>query len=116
MRATRLAAIVARSLGEVTAERAKVTRLLLRGSPDLMCSNIMCGSFGGGCACRLALALSRAPALEEIDVRDSALPTLPLEALEALPSLKRVRAEGNALSESARAALAASRIADIVDI
>lgn len=116
MRATWCVGIVARSLREATAERASVTRLLLRGSPDLVCSNIMCGSFGGGCACRLALALSRAPALEELDVRDSALPTLPLEALEALPALKRVRAEGNALSPGARAALAASRIAGIVDV
>jgi hypothetical protein len=76
----------------------------------------MCASFGGGCACRLALALSRAPLLEEIDVRDSGLPTLPLDVLEALPALRRVRAEGNALTAASHAALAASKIAHLVDV
>jgi len=115
-RAARGLATVARSLAAAFAARATVRVLDLRGSADLVCANIMCGGLGGACVCRLALALSRLQALEELDVRGAALAALPTAALAALPALARVDARGNPLGAAAaaeaRAALGARLVLD----
>lgn len=98
------AVVAARSLAEAYALREVATALLLRGHADLRCVNIMCEQVGRGCACRLALSLSRMRALRRVDVARNALPTLPASLFE-LPALEAVSAGGNALREFPAAAL-----------
>lgn len=89
--------VVARSLSAAFELRATATHLLLAGSPDLRCMNLMCQHCGGGCACRLALALERMPALVELDVSGNSLTALPDLAASA-PRLTTLRASRNLLS------------------
>jgi hypothetical protein len=88
--------LTCRSYAEAYAHRATAVRLLLRASPDVACANLMCEHVGGGCACRLSLALERMPLLEHIDVRGNGLPALPAPIF-APPRLRVLRAAGNAL-------------------
>jgi hypothetical protein len=74
----------------------------------------MCGSFGGGCACRLALALSRHTSLEVLDVADAALPTLP-ETVGELRALRVLLAPRNRLV-ALPAALGSARALEELDV
>ena len=103
---------VARSLAAAYAARATVTALLLPASPDLVCATLMCASLGGGCACRLALTLSRLEALEELDVSGNALPALPDAAFEPR-ALRRVAAARNALAALPRALRGAAALEEL---
>ena len=106
---------VARSLAAAAALRGGATSLLLGGSADLACANVLCGSFPGGCACRLALALSRhGAALEELDVSDAALPALP-DAVGELRALRVLRAPRNRLA-ALPAALRGARALEELDV
>lgn len=88
---------IARSLSEAFSLRDIATSLLLRGHADVKCVNIMCEQVGRGCACRLALSLSRMRAVQHVDVADNALPTLPASLFE-LPAIQAIVASNNALS------------------
>jgi Leucine-rich repeat (LRR) protein len=57
----------------------------------------MCEKVGQGCACRLALTLSRMEALRELDVSHNTLRVLP-DAVASLPRLRVLSAAGNALT------------------
>jgi Leucine-rich repeat (LRR) protein len=73
---------VARSLAEAFALRNSATKLLLRNSPDLRCSNLMCEKVTLGCACKLALSLSRLTRLEQLDIAENKLTILPDSLLQ----------------------------------
>lgn len=93
----RAASIVAHSLDSAYKLRATATSLLLSSSPELRCVNLMCEKVGYGCACRLALTVSRMPALLELDVSHCALDSLP-ESVWGCGTLTRLIANGNLLT------------------
>ncbi len=68
---------VARSLAEAFALRHSTTSLLLAKSLDMVCMNLMCEKVSQGCACRLALSLSRLEQLQCLDISDNKLSILP---------------------------------------
>jgi len=82
-----------------------VKKLLLSGSEDLACKNIMCAKFEPvevrACACKLARFLLQTPLkeMEELDVSKSGLDALPVTVFTELPSLRVLRAEENLLTE-----------------
>ena len=104
----------ATSLSQALRERA--TGLRLRNSKELICHNYMCEKVGETCLCQLSMVLSRMrdlrhldlssnrlsqlpevwllPQLESLDVSENRLTTLP-EQLATMPSLQRIRLEGN---------------------
>ncbi len=84
---------VARSLAECYSLRASATSVVLRSHPDLTCMNIMCEKLGQGCACRLALSLSRMALVESVDISNNKLPVLP-DSVWNLPKLRSLDASG----------------------
>ena len=70
-------ALIARSLAEAFALRSSATSLLLRKSNDLICNNLMCEKVTAGCACKLALSLSRLQCLRVLDISHNRLTVLP---------------------------------------
>ena len=96
------------------------TKLRLRASEELQCTNMMCDRVGASCLCKLSMALERLRDLRHLDLRHNGLERLPevwrlphLETLDvgenrlaalpdelaAMPHLVRVRADGNPLQQ-----------------
>lgn len=91
------APLVARCLRDVARDGPRVRALELPQSGDLVCRNLMCEHVGDACACRLALVLERAPAIERLDLSRNQLRALP-DSTFALARLERLDASHNRLT------------------
>ncbi len=98
--------------------RDRLPGLRLRGSAELVCSNLMCEKVGQTCLCKLSIVLSRMdhlrhldlsanrldrlpevwrlPNLETLDLRDNELAALPSE-LGSMSTLRTLHIRGNPL-------------------
>lgn len=92
--------VPAQSLGSAWARRETLTMLSLVASPDLRCTNIMCGGCGGPCVCRLSASLEKLPLLQVLDLSFNGLVALPA-SVWVLPQLRSLCLRGNALRGSA---------------
>lgn len=109
---------VATSLAEAFSKRDTAEELRLPGHPDIRCVNLMCAKVGRGCACRVALSLSRMPRLRMVDLSANALPDLP-DSLAQLPALEELHLQDNeltglaVLARAAPGALSRLRVLDL---
>lgn len=88
---------IARTYAEAYSKRKTATELLLSGSPELLCMNIMCAQVAKGCACRLAMVIERMPQLQTVDISFGKLPVLP-DSLYQLKEIQKLYANDNLLA------------------
>jgi Leucine-rich repeat (LRR) protein len=88
---------VARSLAELLRMKKSVTEVILVGSPDLVCNNLMCEKVTKPCLCRLERALegSIASRVEILDLSGNRLEGVP-PAVTRMPKLRVLDLRNNA--------------------
>ena len=65
----------------------------MRGSEDLVCSNLMCENVGDACVCKIARYLDHLPNVERIELGHNNLVKLP-EGLWGLSKLRHLDLSG----------------------
>ncbi|EEY54845.1 uncharacterized protein PITG_08406 [Phytophthora infestans T30-4] len=90
-------AVSATCLRDIARSGARVVKLQLSKSSDLVCRQLMCEHVGDACACRLALTLERVPRLQRLDLSNNQLRDLP-DAVYALQSLETLDLQQNRLT------------------
>jgi hypothetical protein len=83
----------ATSLAQSTRER--LPGLRLRGSDELVCTNMMCDKVGQTCLCKLSMVLERLHHLRHLDLRGNRLDRLP--EVWRLPHLETLDVRDNPL-------------------
>jgi len=96
---------VVRSLREIASavrKNVKIEHIVLKGSEDLICNNMMCEKVTEPCVCRLERVLETVTApgeVRSIDISGNRLPALPPSLEKFTPHLERLDLSHNALTE-----------------